>query len=319
MHRLNMLLKCLALWRWSVAAPMLSLAERLGVNSEARLLIVHADDIGVTHSVNAACFQAMAMGVINSASVMVPCPAFPEAAAFARAHPEFDFGIHLTLTSERPSYRWGPTAPHDKVASLVDRDGYFHRTWTAETPINPLEVEIELRAQIETALTAGLLPTHLDSHQMRLQMSGRDLLEVYVRLGHEYGLPVLITRDWLAVSASYRSLLGADDVVIDRVVTISPQVEAGQWPEFYRHAIETLAPGVTEFLIHPGLDDAELRAFSANSPDWGAAWRQRDFDFFTSSEVRTLLARHEIRLITWREIKQRLLAPGLLAQRLALR
>jgi predicted glycoside hydrolase/deacetylase ChbG (UPF0249 family) len=301
------MLKHLARRTWTSAVPMPSLAEQLGNSREGRLLIVHADDIGITHSVNAACFQAMATGVINSASVMVPCPAFPEAAAFARAHPESDFGIHLTLTSERPLHRWGPIAPHGKVSSLVDCDGYFHRTWTTETRINPLEAEIELRAQIETAYAAGFRPTHLDSHQLRLQRSGRDLFDVYVRLGREYSLPVLIVRDWLANSHSYRSLLGADDVVIDHVVTISPDVEAEQWPEFYRRAIATLAPGVTEFLIHPGLDDAELRAFSANSPHWGAAWRQRDFDFFSSSEVRTLLARHEIRLITWREIGQRLM------------
>lgn len=161
-------------------------------------------------------------------------------------------------------------------------------------------------AQIEKAYAAGLRPTHLDSHQFRLQQGNHDLFEIYVRLGREYGLPVLNVREWLAGAPVRRSLLSADAVVIERVVTIGPEVAAEQWAEFYRRAVEMLAPGVTELLIHPGFDDAELRSFSSNSPNRGSAWRQRDFDYFTSDEFRALLARHGPRLITWREIGERL-------------
>src|SRR5260221_7800243 len=137
-----------------------SLAEQLGYPPNTNLLIVHADDLGVTHPVNAASIKALESGAVNSASIMVPCPWFPEIADYAKSHPELDFGLHLTLTSERVYYRWGPVAPADKVPSLVDKNGYFHHDWSPETRIDPREAEIELRAQIDRAYAIGVKPTH---------------------------------------------------------------------------------------------------------------------------------------------------------------
>ncbi len=117
-----------------------SLAEKLGFAPDAKLLIVHADDVGVTHSVNAATITALDTGLVNSASIMVPCPWFPEIADYAKSHAHVDFGLHLTLTSERVYYRWGPVVSKDMVPSLVDENGYFHHDWTAAQRINPKEV-----------------------------------------------------------------------------------------------------------------------------------------------------------------------------------
>src|SRR5271170_7399294 len=118
-----------------------NLAERLGYAKDAKLLIVHDDDLGVSHSVNAAAIAALESGAITSASIMVPCPWFPEIADYAKTHPDADFGLHLTMTSERVYYRWGPVAPKDKVPSLVDANGYFHHDWSRDTHIDPKEAE----------------------------------------------------------------------------------------------------------------------------------------------------------------------------------
>lgn len=279
-----------------------TLAEKLGYSKDARLLIIHADDVAETHAVNAATFQALASGAVNSASIMVPCPWFPEAADYAKSHPDVDFGLHLTLTNERVYYRWGPVAARDKVPSLVDSNGYFHHDWDQHRRIDPRDVETELHAQIERALAMGVRPTHFDSHQYRLIENGKDIFQVFVRLGHEYNVPVFVARDWFAQHPYLEASLGPRDLVVDHTATISPDVPADKWADFYRDALKNLQPGVTEFVIHVGLDDDELRAFSRERATWGAAWRQRDFDFFMSKEFRSLLEQQHVKLVTWREL-----------------
>jgi len=278
------------------------LADRLGYPAGTKLIIVHADDLGETHAVNAAAMNAMKGGTINSASLMVACPWFPEMADYAKLHPDADLGLHLTLTSERVYYRWGPVAPTDKVPSLVDENGYFHHDWEHNQHVNPMEVEVELRAQIERALAMGVRPTHLDSHQYRLIMNGKELFDVMLRVAHEYKLPVFVNRDWFAAYPYLQASLGPGDIVLDHTVTIEPEVPPEKWAEFYVTALTNLQPGVTEFVIHPGYDDEELRAATRERPSWGSAWRRRDYDFFTSDRFREILEQQKIQLVTWREL-----------------
>ena len=279
-----------------------SLAEKLGFAPDAKLLIVHADDVGVTHSVNAATITALDTGLVNSASIMVPCPWFPEIADYAKSHAHVDFGLHLTLTSERVYYRWGPVVSKDTVPSLIDENGYFHQDWTAAKRINPKEVDLELRAQIDRAYAMGVRPTHLDSHQYRLFENGKDLFEVLLRVAHQYNLPVFVARDWFADRPYLESGLTAADIVLEHTVTIDPAVAPEKWADFYTTALKNLQPGVTEFVIHLAFADDEMKAATRERDTWGAAWRQRDFDFFTSPAFRQLLQEQDIKLITWREL-----------------
>jgi predicted glycoside hydrolase/deacetylase ChbG (UPF0249 family) len=299
---LRILLVGFVLSSFPVALSAQNLAEQLGYPPDTKLIIVHADDLGETHSVNAAAMKALQAGAINSASLMVPCPWFPEIANYAKSHPDADFGLHLTLTSERVYYRWGPVAPIDKVPSLVDSNGYFRHDWDENRHINAREVEVELRAQIERALAMGVRPTHLDSHQYRLIMNGKELFAVMLRVAHEYKLPAFVNRDWFADHPYLQASLGPGDIVLDHTVTIEPELPPGKWAEFYVTALKNLKPGVTEFVIHPGYDDEELRAATRERSTWGAAWRQRDYDFFTSDQFREILAQQKIKLITWREL-----------------
>lgn len=295
------LLTCIGLGLTCTLAAQ-TLADRLGYPPGTKLIIVHADDLGETHAVNAAAIKAMESGVVNSASMMVPCPWFPEIADYSKSHPDADFGLHLTLTSERVYYRWGSVASRDKVPTLLDQNGYLHHDWEQHQQINPKEVEIEIRAQIERALAMGVHPTHLDSHQYRLIMYGKDLFDVMLQVAHDYKLPIFVNKDWYAQYPYLQSSLGPGDVVLDHTVTIEPDVPPEKWADFYLDALKKLQPGVTEFVIHPGFDDEELRAATRERSTWGAAWRQRDYDFFTSEQFRNALKQGNIKMITWREL-----------------
>lgn len=286
----------------SIQAQERTLAERLGYPADAKLLIVHADDLGMSHSVNAATTKAFETGLVSSGSIMVPCPWLPEIAAYARANPQADLGLHLTLTSEWTHFRWSPVTPKDRVASLLDKDGYFRLSESeAAKYADPKEVEMEIRAQIEKAKAMGIVPTHLDSHMGTLYQN-KALFDVFLRVAREYKLPVRVAKEWAGRADYLTSSLIANDVFIDRVLDINPSVAPQDWAKFYSDAIRKLQPGVTEVVIHLAYDDGEMRGATFDHPDWGAAWRQRDFEFFTSDAFRKLLEENKIKLITWREL-----------------
>ena len=286
-----------------------TLLERLGYPPDAKLLIVHADDLGMAHSVNAASVKSFDVGLVNSGSIMVPCPWFAEIAAYARAHPEADLGLHLALTSEWKFYRWGPVLSGDRVKTLLNRDGYLYPTETeAAAHSDPREVEAEIRAQIERAKAFGIVPTHLDSHMGTLYQN-KALFEVLLRVARDNGLPVMVSREWFSRIQYLPSILGPNDVVIDRIVSIEPNVRPERWADFYVEAIKNIQPGVTQIIVHIAYDEEEMRAATSDHPDWGAGWRQRDFDFFTSEKFRQLLRDNNIKLITWREIGKLIAKP----------
>lgn len=278
------------------------LAARLGYPAGAKLLIVHGDDLAAAHSVNAATFKAFEAGLVNSASVMVPCPWLPEVAAYARSHPDADLGLHLTLTSEWKTYRWGGVLPRERAPTLYAADGYLHMTEdVAAAHVDAREAEAEVRAQIERARAFGINPTHLDAHMRTLHQT-RPLFEMLLRVAREERLPVLVSREWFARWPFLPEALGPDGVVVDRVIDADPAVAPARWAEYYGGLIEGLRPGVTQLIVHLAYDDEEMRAVALGHPNWGAAWRQRDFDFVTSDTFRRLLKEHNVKLVTWREI-----------------
>jgi chitin disaccharide deacetylase len=286
----------------ATAPAVRPLAERLGHPAGAKLLIVHADDLGAAHSVNAATIKAFETGLVNSGSVMVPCPWLPEIAAYARARPEADLGLHLTLTSEWKTYRWGGVLSRDRAPTLYGEDGYLYPTEdVAAARIDVREAEAEIRAQIARARAFGISPTHLDSH-MRTLYTTRPLFEMFLRVARENRLPALVSREWFAEAPFLPAALGPDGVVIDRLIDINPTVAPERWAAYYTDLIKNLRPGVTQLIVHLAYDDEEMRAVAQDHPDWGAAWRQRDFDFFTSEAFRRLLREHDVKLITWREV-----------------
>lgn len=280
-----------------------SVQERLGYGPDARLLIIHADDFGMSHSVNRATIEALTNRWITSASILVPCPWFPEVARFARAHPDADLGIHMALNSEWTTFRWGPVSERVAVPTLVDADGYLPLVEAIVVKqANPAEAESELRAQVDRARAAGITPTHLDSHMATLFRSAA-LFDVYKKMGSAYKVPLLLER----LGERGGEAGGFDpgnqaDALIDRVLSIAPGVAAADWQRTYEKMLAPLPPGVYQLIVHLGYDDEEMRGATADHPDWGAAWRQQDLDLVKSESFRKFLADQKFALIGWRDL-----------------
>ena len=284
-----------------------TLQEKLGYSKDAKLLILHADDLGMSHSENSATFSGMEHGSISSASIMMPTPWISEAANYQHQHPTADFGLHLTLTSEWNYLKWGSVAAN--VPGLLNKQGFlFSSVDSVYGSATATEVEKELRAQIEKAKSLGIDITHLDSHMGTL-FGRADYLKVFIKLGREYKIPVLLCKPIfkLAFHVDLDSLTTDKDVTIDMIYMAYPPDYKNGMENFYTGILRSLKPGVSEIIFHAGYNDSEMQAATIGHPDYGAEWRQADFNFFSSDKCKALLKEQNIQLLTWREIRDKLL------------
>jgi len=286
-----------------------TITERLGYPSDAKLLVIHADDIGVSHSENMATISAYEKGGINSGSIMVPCPWFPEIAEYARGNPEFDLGLHLTLTAEWKHLQWDGVLPSNEIPSLINDEGYFYETVEELVKNTDLtEVEKELRAQIERAQAFGIKPSHLDSH-MGGPSATPELFEIMIKLGEEYKIPVRTSKSQLE-DPEYRKYVPPDYVLSDNTKSLNVTVPAEKWNDSYDEIMRNLEPGLNELVVHLAYDDDEMRAVTIGKEHWyEAAWRQRDYDYVTSQRFKDLLKENNIQLVTWQEIQKLMYYP----------
>lgn len=287
----------------SCLAQKPNLAQRLGYAKDAKLLIIHADDLGVAHSVNAATIAAFEEGIVNSGSIMVPCPWFPEIANYSKVNPSIDLGLHLTLTAEWESYKWGPVTPTIQVPKLINEQGFLYDNCAAVVRnVSVATIEKELRAQVDRALAFGVNVSHLDSHMGCL--FNPKYFEAYLKVGREYGLPVLVPASGLQQFPAMAEKILPTDIVIDNIFMLNPADAKKGAAAYYADQLKNLPAGVSEMIIHVAYDDAEMQAVTINHPDFGAAWRQSDFDYFTSAECRKILQEGGIQLITWSDLKR---------------
>jgi chitin disaccharide deacetylase len=268
-------------------------------------LIVHADDAGMCHSVNAATMEAMTQGSVSSASIMMPCPWVLEMAEWAGTHKELDLGLHITLTSEWKHYRWRPVAPLERVKGLLDPEGYMWRSeMDTARHASAAEVEIEMRAQIARARQFGIAFTHLDTH-MGTTFTRPDYFDVYASLAREAGVPCMIPRPNEELKA--RGTPITEEMILAKEKAGLPLIDwlvtgvAGRTPaerrESYLKLIANLRPGVTKLIVHLSKDDAEIRSVTGN---WEPRWA--DFLFWSSPEAKQALAAAGVRLSTYREL-----------------
>lgn len=229
----------------------------------SREAILHVDDVGMCHGANRAFLELFRAGRVTCGSVMVPCPWFPEIAAEAAADPSLDLGVHLTLTSEWPGYRWRPLSTTSPASGLLDDDGFFPRNLPALAPrVAPEAAEAEMRAQVERALASGIDPTHVDTHMGAALLP--NLIDAYLRVARDYRLPALLPRrqagyagvlglgtltgaDWPERAAA----LAAEGMPLVDDFRMTPGVPSAESEAAYRDLVHTLPEGLTFVAIHP--------------------------------------------------------------------
>lgn len=285
-------------------AQQKNLAEKLGYPKDAKLLIIHADDAGVCHSADSAITLAYQKGAITSASIMVPCPWFTEIAAFAKSHPEMDWGIHLVLTAEWKIYKWKGVSTAANL-SLLDKNGYFYAEVAgvaAHAKVD--EAEKELRAQIDMAKAYGIKLTHIDTH-MGSVLASADMMRMYQRLGKEYGLVALVPTSYVKMLApKFAAAIDTTGIMVDNFIMASAMAPADKWKNFYNYSLQHIKPGLNELVFHLGFDNDELRAVTTGQTDYGSAWRQQDYNYATSPEFKAQLKQSGIQLVTWGDIQK---------------
>ncbi len=285
-----------------------TLAEKLGYSKEDKLLIIHADDVGVSHSQNKATFEALKKGIVTSTSMMIPSAWSKEVAVYAQEIPNLDIGIHITLTNEWLNFNWPPKAGRRAVPGLSNPSGAMYPD-CAQVAANasPEEVELEIMAQITAAVQMGIQPTHLDSHMGCLFYGRPEYLLSYLKIAQNMKIPAMVNTQIMEGlirpnAALYKEIDLEKIPVIDQIIMANPEDYLTGMDAFYTKSLNELPPGVHVMLIHLAFDDEEMNAVTAGHDTYHAPWRQADYNFFTSEKAGELIKKNNIKLITWSEI-----------------
>jgi len=331
MKFLTFILPCFTLLLFAgcaVSRAQETYAEKLGFPKGAKVVILHVDDVGMSHASNRGAIEAMTKGIATSCSLMMPCSWVPEFAKYYKAHPNMDVGVHVTLTSEWENYRWSPVAGRQAVPSLLDKDGYFYSTVAAVAKnASPQDVKKEIKAQIDLAHQMGFHITHLDTH-MGTVFATPAFLKAYVMLGIKYHIPVMLPggQDRLLMESMPqepdsaftemrqigKQLWNAGLPVLDDLHNLSydwkvpPEVATSdkklqEWrTDKYIESFKRLRPGITLVITHATDPDGTFKYISDS-----ANLRKADLLALLDPRLKAYIKKSGIILTTWKELQER--------------
>ena len=285
--------------------------EKLGFKPDDRVAILHVDDVGMCGASLAAFDELWAKSAVTCGSVMVPCPWFRATAEWARAHPDADLGVHATLTSEWPGYRWGPVSTRDPASGLMDDEGAFPQTSPEiMESAAPEAAELELARQVELALEAGIAATHFDTHMGSVM--DRRLYPLFLEVAHRHGLAPFALRltaeQWgragypeetvQVLTRETARLEEAGIPLLDRIHQLSLSDEEDRLPKT-KAMIDTIRPGHIGYVVfHPAHDTPEIRSIC---PDWRS--RVMDHEMLVSGAIREHAEAQGINLVGTRALQ----------------
>ena len=288
-------------------------AERLGYPPGKKVIMLHADDIGMCPEANIAAKKYLLDGDIQSAAAMPPCPNFEEIIEWAKENPDIDLGLHLTLTSEWKTWRWPSVSPVDEVPGLIDEEGKLWRS-VEEVVANASveEVAREVRAQIEKSIALGYRPDHIDTHMGTLY-GDPEYAMAYLSIAMEYGIPAnaIDLSSPEVVNAFRQEGYPITDEVVDFMAsytlpkidnfTSAPNAKTYEEKiEAFKDLIRSLNPGITEIIFHPSVDTEQLKTITGS-------WQQRiwEAEMFADPDLKKFFEEEGIIFTNWKEIMKR--------------
>jgi hypothetical protein len=285
-------------------------AVKLGFPAGRKILLLHSDDAGMCPEANQAVKDYYSKGIVKSAAVMMPCPAAEDIVKWAVQNPKADIGVHLTLTSEWKTYRWGTVANPHYIPGLLDPQG---KMWKSVPEVvrnaSPQEVEIEIRAQIALMKSIGHTPSHIDTHMGTLYGSP-EFVKVFLKIAEDYQIPAnaidLSNKEVLDYyrSAGYPITAEVVEMVknyklpkLDNFTSVPDGKTYEDKKTNFIKLVKSLKPGLTEIIFHPSVETENLKTITGS-------WQQRVWEaqMFSDPEIINFFAENNIQLTNWKEI-----------------
>ena len=281
----------------------IAVSEALGYKSTDKLLIIHADDLGLCQSVNSATFESFQNESISSASVMMTTKEISEVVSFLDNNKNYDMGIHLTVTSEWKYHKWGGVLNKNEISSILNSKNNLYwnkRKFTKNGKLD--EIRKELQAQIDLATTMGIKPSHIDSHEGALFFDP-DIFKLYLQIAEENDLLAFVPIQ-ASVHFDKNFEKPKHAIIIDQFHMLPEGTDINEIKDYYFDVVENLKPGLSQIIIHLGKDEKELREITIDHPNFDYRWRQKDYEIFNSLEFKNHLEKNNIKLINWKDLNK---------------
>ena len=279
-----------------------SIAEKLGYSEDDKLLVIHADDLGLEESVNSTSFESLKKNTVTSASIIMTTEKIDEVANFSEINPSLDLGVHLTVTSEWRMHKWGGILQNKDITSMLNSNNHFYWNKRKFTKFSNLdEVRNELQAQIDLAVSMGINISHIDSHEGALFFDP-DVFKMYLNLAKRNNLLAFVP---IQASVHFDENFPKPDhaIIFDQFFMAEAGIKPFEMEKYYLDIIDNLKPGLSQIIVHFGLNNEKMKDITQGKTNYGSLWREIDYNVMNSEKFIKSLEENNIKLINYSDLK----------------
>ena len=277
------------------------LSSSLGYNQNDKLLLIHADDLGLSKSVNETSLESLLNNTVSSASVIMNAKKVQEIADFSNNNPEIDLGVHLTVTSEWKIHKWGGILPKNDIQSLLNSQNNFYWNKRKFTKYQNLDqLYNELQAQVDLAISMGMNVSHIDSHEGALFFDP-DVFKTYLKIAEDNNLLAFVP---IQASVHFNDNFPKpkNAIIFDQFFMAEAGIKIDEMEEYYLNILDKLEPGLSQIIVHFGKDNDNMKKITVDKIDYGSKWRETDYKVFNSEKFLSSLKKNNIKVINYQDL-----------------